>query len=64
MLMTKNELKDFTYFLNSGGVDQLFLDRLSKLSAKHRELVFETLDEFQRNRNMNYTCIFPTPGCQ
>lgn len=25
--------------------------------------MFETLDEFQRNKNMNYTCIFPTAGC-
>lgn len=62
VIRTNNELKDFTYFLKSGGVDGFILDRLSKVSAKHRELLYETLDEFQRNRNMNYTCIFPALG--
>lgn len=50
--------------MNNGSLDQYFLDRLSKISAKHRELVFETLDEFQRNRTLNYTCIYPAPGSQ
>lgn len=58
------EMRNFTSFLTGGNIDQYFLDRLSKISAKHRELVFETLDEFQRNRNMNYTCIYPAPGSQ
>ena len=48
--------------MSNGALDQYFLDRLSKISAKHREFVFETLDEFQRNRNLNYTCIYPAPG--
>ena len=56
-------MRNFTTFLNGGNIDQYFLDRLSRISAKHRELVFETLDEFQRNRNLNYTCIYPAPGC-
>ena len=25
--------------------------------------MFETLDELQRNRTMNFTCIFPSAGC-
>ena len=56
-------MRNFTTFLNGGNIDQYFLDRLSRISAKHREQVFETLDEFQRNRNLNYTCIYPAPGC-
>ena len=59
---SQTDIKNYTEFLNSSSFDQYFLDRLSKISAKHRELVFETLDEFQRNRNMNYTCIYPAPG--
>jgi len=59
----KVDQSSFGYFLQTGQVDQYFLDRLSRISAKHREMVFETLDEFQRNKNMNYTCIYPTAGC-
>lgn len=61
---SQTEMRNFTSFLNGGNIDQYFLDRLSKISAKHRELVFETLDEFQRNKNLNYTCIYPAPGSQ
>jgi hypothetical protein len=50
--------------LVGGNIDSYFLERLSRISAKHRELVFDTLDEFQRNRNMNYTCIYPASGSQ
>jgi len=39
-------MRNFTTFLNGGNIDQYFLDRLSRISAKHREQVFETLDEF------------------
>lgn len=49
-------------FLTGGKIDQYFLDRISKISAKHRELLFETLEEFQRNKTMNFTCIFPSAG--
>jgi len=61
---SNSDLGNFTAFLAGGNIDQYFMDRLSRISAKHRELVFESLDEFQRNRNMNFTCIFPSPGCQ
>ena len=57
-----SELRAFTKFLKSGNLDPYFFDRLSKVSAKHREMVFETLDEFHRNKTMNYTCIYPSPG--
>ena len=57
-----HDLKDFTSFLASGNVDQYLLERLSRVSAKHREFVYETLDEFQRNRQMNYTLIYPASG--
>ena len=60
---SRAEMRNFTAFLNGGNIDQYFLDRMSRVSAKHREQVFETLDEFQRNRNLNYTCIYPSPGC-
>jgi hypothetical protein len=56
-------MRKYSQFLCDGNLDSYFLERLSKISAKHRELVFETLDEFQRNKNMNFTCIFPSPGC-
>ena len=59
---TRSELKSFSQFLKSGNIDQYFFDRLSKVSVKHRELIFETLDEFHRNKSMNYTCIYPSPG--
>lgn len=53
----------FGNFLAQGNVDQYYLDRLSRISAKHRELVYETLDEMQRNKNLNFTCIYPAAGC-
>jgi hypothetical protein len=59
----KVEQNSFPFFLQTGNLDNYFLERLSRISAKHREIVFETLDEFQRNKNLNYTCIYPTAGC-
>jgi hypothetical protein len=59
----RGDLRGFTKFLNSGNLDQFFFDKLSKVSAKHRGMIFETLDEFNRNRNLNFTCIYPAPGC-
>ena len=38
--------KNFSTFLLGGNIDHYFLERLSRISAKHRELVFDTLDEF------------------
>jgi hypothetical protein len=60
---TPGDFRNFAKFLADGNVDQYFLERLSRISAKHRELVFETLDELQRNRTMNFTCIYPSAGC-
>jgi hypothetical protein len=59
----KVDSNSFTSFLTGGNIDQYFLERLSRISAKHRELVYETLEEIQRNKNMNFTCIFPSAGC-
>lgn len=59
----KPDNNSFASYLAQGNVDQYFLERLSRISAKHRELVFETLDEMQRNKNMNFTCIYPAAGC-
>lgn len=59
----KVDQNSFTSFLADGNIDPYFMERLSRISAKHRELVYETLDEFQRNKNMNFTCIFPSAGC-
>ena len=39
-----------------------YIDRLSKISAKNRELLREHLEELSRNRKNNYTIIFPAPG--
>jgi hypothetical protein len=35
---------------------------LSKISAKHRELLRDHLEEFSRNRKNNFNRIFPAPG--
>lgn len=45
------------------GVEITILEKISKVSAKHRALLFETLWEFERNTRLNFTRIFPSPGC-
>lgn len=45
------------------GVEVSILEKISKVSAKHRALLFETLWEFERNTRLNFTRIFPSPGC-
>jgi hypothetical protein len=44
------------------GVEISVLNKISKISAKHRALLFETLWEFERNTRLNFTRIFPSPG--
>jgi hypothetical protein len=45
------------------GVEVAILERISKVSAKHRSLLYETLSELERNTRLNFTRIFPSPGC-
>ena len=45
------------------GVEIGVLERISKISAKHRSLLLETLSEFERNTRLNFTRVFPSPGC-
>ena len=45
------------------GVELGILERISKISAKHRSLLLETLSEFERNTRLNFTRVFPSPGC-
>lgn len=40
----------------------IHIEKLSKVSAKNRELLRDHLEEFTRNRKLNYTRIFPAPG--
>ena len=51
--------KDINFY---DGVEVSILERLSKVSAKHRSLILETLGEFERNTRLNFTRIFPSPG--
>lgn len=32
------------------GIDHQYLERLSKISAKHRDIMRDTLEEFHRNK--------------
>ena len=45
------------------GVEIGILEKISKISAKHRSMLLETLSEFERNTRLNFTRIFPSPGC-
>ena len=45
------------------GVEVGILERISRISAKHRSLLLEILSEFERNTRMNFTRVFPAPGC-
>ena len=44
------------------GLDLAYLEKLSKISVKHRDILKDTLDEFSRNKKKNFTRIYPTPG--
>ena len=52
--------RDVTWY---DGVEVSILERISKISAKHRSLLLEILSEFERNTRLNFTRIFPAPGC-
>jgi hypothetical protein len=43
-------------------VEIALLDKISKISAKHRSTVFESLSEIERNVKLNFTRIFPAAG--
>ena len=38
------------------------IEKLSKVSAKHRELLREHLEEFSRNNKNNFTRVYPATG--
>ena len=40
----------------------IFVEKMSKISAKHRELLREHLEEFSRNKKHNFTRVYPSPG--
>ena len=42
------------------GVEVQILEKISKVSAKHRALLLEIYGEFERNTRLNFTRIFPT----
>lgn len=44
------------------GIELSVLNKISKISAKHRALLLETLGEFERNTRLNFTRIYPSPG--
>ncbi len=44
------------------GIDLSLIEKLSKVSAKHRELLREHLEEFSRNSKNNFTRVYPAPG--
>lgn len=67
--MSKNNLLHSTVLLNKTdnytrfeGFDFSKLEQLSKINAKHREILRDTLEEFQRSNNTNFTRIYPAPG--
>ena len=48
--------------LNYDDIEVALLEKISKISAKHRSTVFETLSEIERNVKLNFTRIFPATG--
>ena len=45
------------------GVESSILDKISKVSAKHRSQVYEVLSEVERNTRLNFTRVYPAAGC-
>jgi len=43
-------------------VEIALLEKISKISAKHRSTVFESLSEIERNVKLNFTRVFPAAG--
>ena len=37
------------------------LEKISKISAKHRSILFDFLGETERNTSLNFTRIYPAP---
>jgi hypothetical protein len=44
------------------GVELAQLSKISKVSAMDRNLLYETLWEFERNTRLNFTRIYPSVG--
>jgi hypothetical protein len=44
------------------GIEVPLLEKVSKISAKHRSLLIEVLGEFERNVRLNFTRVYPAPG--
>lgn len=42
-------------------MEQPILEKISKISAKHRSILFEFLSETERNVRLNFTRIYPGP---
>jgi hypothetical protein len=38
------------------------LDKISRVSAKHRSILFDFLQESERNVRLNFTRIYPAPN--
>ena len=51
-----------TALLTYDEVEIALLEKISKISAKHRSTVFESLSEIERNVKLNFTRIFPAAG--
>ena len=44
------------------GIDVNLLDKLSRVTVKHREILKDALEEFARNKKRNFTRVYPAPG--
>mmetsp|Transcript_43855 Transcript_43855/g.42367 ORF Transcript_43855/g.42367 Transcript_43855/m.42367 type:complete len:155 (-) Transcript_43855:1792-2256(-) len=50
------------------GVESIYIERMAKVSAKHKEIIAESLEEFLRNsylsqsKRRNFTRIYPAPN--
>ena len=51
-----------TALLTFDEVEVALLEKISKISAKHRSMVFESVSEIERNVKLNFTRIFPAAG--
>jgi hypothetical protein len=44
------------------GIEINLLEKISRVSAKHRSVLLEVLSEMERNTRLNFTRIYPAAG--
>ena len=44
------------------GIEVHLLEKISRISAKHRSILIEVLSELERNNRLNFTRVYPAAG--